>query len=989
MVMVPWGTVSTHACVLAATMPLFLTMIHTRYTSAALAAAAVILSACGADRVTSTAGDIASPRYFTTNPAPSVRFSELHYDNNGTDANERIEISMPVGQDLTGWQLVLYNGANGQSYSTGALAPLTRSACAGGEREVVVALYPANGIQNGSPDGMALVNGAGSVVEFLSYEGAFQATNGPAVGITSTDIGASETGGTSGTSDGSVARGTGNTWVTSNATNTFGACNDGNTNGGGPTVGAIASVTVAPTTATVQIGATQALTATAKDANQLTVTTATFTWASSDETVATVSATGVVTAVAPGSATITASSVGFNGTAVITVPEPATLPAVRFTELHYDNSSEDYGEAIEIEGPANTDLTGWQVVLYNGNGGRVYNVRALTGTLPDQCTGRGVTVVEYGTDGLQNGAPDGMALVNSAGAVVEFLSYEGDFVAADGPAAGIRSRNIGVSQSSAPVATSLQRSLSDTWVSGADNFGVCNGRGARVPRTTLGFGRRTAGDPALPVGFEDLLTVTQRLDGAIVTFDVPMISETPSIAVVLPNNVIRGVGVGTARFRATAANGFTVTFDLPIRAATPSASASYANHTEFGTPADGSPDDDYVVRRDQMAFSYSRVRNTPNWVSYNLEDTHIGGSGRCECFTFDAALPTAFTRYNTFDYVGSGYSRGHLVKSQDRTNGVLDNATTFYLTNIIPQTEANNEGPWLQLENYLTNKADVQNKEVFIITGVAGSRGTLNDRGVVTIPENLWKVAIVLPRDRGLADVNAGLVPDEIIAVVMPNAVEMPSTEWTSYRTTVDSVEALSGYDLLALLNDQIEIALESNTKAPVARVNGPFEILAGEAVTLSAAASTDADGDALTYRWTTGDGRTVNGVSPTVQYTSPGTFTATVTVTDIRTLFSQASTIVRVLSSAEGLEKAAAQVSLLGTNGQLNRGQANSLAVKIRNAGASISRTNPQASAGQLGALVNELNALVQSGRLNAADAAPALLTLERVIASLPFGVL
>jgi hypothetical protein len=38
---------------------------------------------------------------------------------------------------------------------------------------------------------------------------------------------------------------------------------------------------------------------------------------------------------------------------------------------------------------------------------------------------------------------------------------------------------------------------------------------------------------------------------------------------------------------------------------------------------------------------------------------------------------------------------------------------------------------------------------------------------------------------------------------------------------------------------------------------------------------------------------------------------------------------------------------------------------------------------------LVNELNALVQSGRLSAADAAPALLTLERVIASLPFGVL
>ena len=33
---------------------------------------------------------------------PSVRFSEIHYDNLGTDVNEAIEIEGPAGADLTG-----------------------------------------------------------------------------------------------------------------------------------------------------------------------------------------------------------------------------------------------------------------------------------------------------------------------------------------------------------------------------------------------------------------------------------------------------------------------------------------------------------------------------------------------------------------------------------------------------------------------------------------------------------------------------------------------------------------------------------------------------------------------------------------------------------------------------------------------------------------------------------------------------------------------
>ncbi len=129
--------------------------------------------------------------------------------------------------------------------------------------------------------------------------------------------------------------------------------------------------------------------------------------------------------------------------------------SVFINELHYDNSGADTGEGIEVAGPAGTDLSGWSLVLYNGSNGLVYNTVNLSGALPDQDNGFGT--LAFFIAGIQNGAPDGVALVDSGGAVVQFLSYEGTFTAQDGPAAGMTSTDIGVSEpSSTPVGESLQ-----------------------------------------------------------------------------------------------------------------------------------------------------------------------------------------------------------------------------------------------------------------------------------------------------------------------------------------------------------------------------------------------------------------------------------------------------------------------------------------------------------------------------------------------------
>ncbi|MEO0974863.1 MAG: hypothetical protein AAFX85_17380 [Pseudomonadota bacterium] len=155
----------------------------------------------------------------------------------------------------------------------------------------------------------------------------------------------------------------------------------------------------------------------------------------------------------------------------------ASLPFIN--ELHYDNAGGDEGEGVEILASAGTSLDGWSLVLYNGSNGAVYASNTLTGIVSDQVSGVGT--VFFALPGLQNG-PDGLALVSNLGEVVQFLSYEGSFLATDGPAAMQLSTDIGVSEGSdSAPGTSLQlvgrgRSAQDfSWVSGtAASYGALN-----------------------------------------------------------------------------------------------------------------------------------------------------------------------------------------------------------------------------------------------------------------------------------------------------------------------------------------------------------------------------------------------------------------------------------------------------------------------------------------------------------------------------------
>jgi len=121
--------------------------------------------------------------------------------------------------------------------------------------------------------------------------------------------------------------------------------------------------------------------------------------------------------------------------------------SIFINEIHYDNVGVDVDEGIEIAGPAGTNLTGWSIVLYNGKNGLKYKTLSLSGVISDQQNGFGT--LKFLISKIQNGNPggDGMALIDSSDAVVQFLSYEGFFEAKDGLASGLTSIDIGVFES--------------------------------------------------------------------------------------------------------------------------------------------------------------------------------------------------------------------------------------------------------------------------------------------------------------------------------------------------------------------------------------------------------------------------------------------------------------------------------------------------------------------------------------------------------------
>ncbi len=247
----------------------------------------------------------------------------------------------------------------------------------------------------------------------------------------------------------------------------------------------------------------------------------------------------------------------------------------------------------------------------------------------------------------------------------------------------------------------------------------------------------------------------------------------------------------------------------PTATITPTPPPSSSVHLTMGNPSGatnsvGQPTN-YLMEKPQFAMSYHRDNGRPNWVSWHLDPSWLGSTPRQDSFRPDTMLPAGWYQVLGTDFSGSGYDRGHMCPSADRTKTVADNDATFLMDNMLAQAPTNNQQTWANLESYCRTLANSGN-ELYIISGGNGTSGFLAG-GHVAIATTTWKVIMVLPQ--GTNDVSRVTSGTRLIAISVPNNNNVVS-DWRQYRVSVDNVEALTGYDFFSNVPSSIQASIES-----------------------------------------------------------------------------------------------------------------------------------------------------------------------------------
>ncbi|KAF7476449.1 Hypothetical predicted protein [Marmota monax] len=150
-----------------------------------------------------------------------------------------------------------------------------------------------------------------------------------------------------------------------------------------------------------------------------------------------------------------------------------------------------------------------------------------------------------------------------------------------------------------------------------------------------------------------------------------------------------------------------------LAAREPDESAEKAVLEQFGFPLTGTETRCYT----NHALSYDQTKRVPRWVLEHISRSKImGDADRKHCkFKPDPNIPPAFSAFNE-DYVGSGWSRGHMAPAGNNKFSSKAMAETFYLSNIVPQNFDNNSGYWNRIEMYCRELTE-RFEDVWVVSG--------------------------------------------------------------------------------------------------------------------------------------------------------------------------------------------------------------------------------------------------------------------------------
>lgn len=239
------------------------------------------------------------------------------------------------------------------------------------------------------------------------------------------------------------------------------------------------------------------------------------------------------------------------------------------------------------------------------------------------------------------------------------------------------------------------------------------------------------------------------------------------------------------------------------------------NPLALGNPSKASKasPDNYLLIRPQYSLSYNAAKGRTNWVAWHLSLDWEGVAPRCNCFFQDTALPPDFYRAMSSDYVASGFDRGHLCPSDDRSGNGEDNAATFLMSNIAPQAPDMNQKNWQELEKY-SRELSAKGFEVYSFAGVYGRGGQGKKPGStetlafgrLEVPSNFWKILLILPK--GENDLSRIRKETRVIAVNIPNQQQVGLTPWREFRCSVASIEKATDYRFFDAVPETIAGAL-------------------------------------------------------------------------------------------------------------------------------------------------------------------------------------
>jgi DNA/RNA endonuclease G (NUC1)/PKD repeat protein len=235
---------------------------------------------------------------------------------------------------------------------------------------------------------------------------------------------------------------------------------------------------------------------------------------------------------------------------------------------------------------------------------------------------------------------------------------------------------------------------------------------------------------------------------------------------------------------------------------------------QLGNPTEATTDPSnhvhYLIQRTVEAIDYSDTNGCPNWASWDLTASdYVVNGPRSSSFFADTSLPAGFHVVHPNDYTNTGYDRGHMCTSADRTDNTTDNDLVFLMSNIIPQNPNQNQGVWGDFEDYCRSLISTQ--ELLITCGPRNFGTTTIVGGYVYVPSNTWKIAVCVPLGGGTAlsrITNANPASIRVIAVDIANTNQ--SNPWTSFVTSAKQIQQFTGFTFFSALPNNLAWVLRS-----------------------------------------------------------------------------------------------------------------------------------------------------------------------------------